>query len=292
MRLGIDLGGMSAKLGIVKDGIILAKEAVPTRPDSHYEAILSDMLTAARHLIEKYPVTSVGIGSPGLIDTASGKVLFSNNIRWSDRPLRDDLSQALSLPVAIINDAKAAALGEAVYGAGKGVRRMAMLTLGTGVGGAFVQNGKVSAGDLHTDAADILGHLTLYPNGKPCSCGKRGCLEAYCSASAMNEKAKALLGDGNTAKELFSAARAGNPAAEETILQFAKDFATGLVTLANILRPEVFVIGGGMAKDADLFLPYVNETLKNEVFGWDHAPVKAVMATLGNDAGIIGASLL
>ena len=94
------------------------------------------------------------------------------------------------------------------------------------------------------------------------------------------------------AKELFSAARAGNPAAEETIFQFAKDFATGLVTLANVLRPEVFVIGGGMAKDADLFLPYVNETLKNEVFGWDHAPVKAVMATLGNDAGIIGASLL
>ena len=292
MRLGIDLGGMSAKLGVVENGKILATATVATRADSDYEKILCDLVVTAQGLMKAYPITAVGIGSPGLIDTKKGTVCYSNNIRWSDKPLRDDLSERLSLPVAIANDAKVAALGEAVFGAGKGFSRVAMLTLGTGVGGAFVKDGKLDAGSLHDDASGIFGHLTLYPRGKDCNCGKKGCLEVYCSASAMNEKARKLLGEGNTAKELFKAAREGNTEALAIVSAFGEDFSHGLSSLGNILRPEVFVIGGGMSKDADLFLPAVNEVLKKEIFGWDYAPVVAVKATLGNEAGIIGAALL
>ena len=292
MRLGIDLGGMSAKLGIVENGVIIKRTTVPTRRDSDYEKILADLIDAATDLIGDLPIEGIGIGSPGLINTKSGTVHYSNNIRWSDKPLRDDLAMALKLPVSIVNDAKAAALGEAVFGAGKNFSRVAMLTLGTGVGGAFVKDGKLESSSLHDDASGIFGHLTLYPDGKPCNCGKNGCLEVYCSATAMNEKAVSILGENNTAKELFSAAREGDPDAKREIDTFAHDFAIGLSSLGNVLRPEIFVIGGGMSKDADLFLPYVNEVLKREVYGWDYAPVTAVQAILGNDAGIIGAAVL
>lgn len=291
MRLGIDLGGMSAKLGIVENGALLETAVVATRADSDYEAIVADIVKAAKNLIKDRPIEAIGIGSPGLIDTKAGKVCYSNNIRWSDKPLRDDLEKALGYPVTIRNDAKTAALGEAVYGAGKGYSRVCMLTLGTGVGGAFVKDGRLDEATLHDDASGILGHLTLFPNGKACTCGRRGCLEAYCSASAMNEKAKALLGESATAKELFAAARSNHPEASAIISEFSFHFATGLASLGNILRPEIFIIGGGMAKDADLFLPFVNEVLRNEVFGWQYAPVVAVKATLGNDAGIIGATV-
>ena len=277
MRLGIDLGGMSAKLGIVENGVIIKRSTVPTRRDSDYEKILADLIDAAKELIGDLPIEGIGIGSPGLINTKSGTVNYSNNIRWSDKPLRDDLAMAL---------------GEAVFGAGKNFSRVAMLTLGTGVGGAFVKDGKLESSSLHDDASGIFGHLTLYPDGKPCNCGKNGCLEVYCSATAMNKKAISILGEGSTAKELFSAAREGDPDAKHAIDTFAHDFAIGLSSLGNILRPEIFVIGGGMSKDADHFLPYVNEVLKREVYGWDYAPVTAVQAILGNDAGIIGAAVL
>lgn len=292
MRLGIDLGGTSAKLGIVENGKVLAFSTVATRPDSDYEGIVRALVDEASRLTECYSVEKAGIGSPGLIDSKSGKVCFSNNIRWSDASLRDDLSRRLGLPVSIANDAKCAALGEALCGAGKGLRRVAMLTLGTGVGGALVVDGKLESGSIYDDASGIFGHMTLFPDGLPCNCGRKGCLECYCSASAIAARGQAVFGGAVSAKEVFDRARTEEPAARAIVSEFSRDLATALVSLANILRPECFVIGGGLAASADLFLPYINEMLQKEVFGGRYAPVAAVKAELSNMAGLIGATLL
>lgn len=290
--LGIDLGGMSAKIGIVEDGVILDTVAVPTRADSDYEGIVSDLTAAAKKLAAGHSVRKVGIGSPGLIDSVTGKVCYSNNIRWSDAPLREDISRALGLPAMIANDAKCAALGEALYGAGKGCSRVAMLTLGTGVGGGFVLDGRLDSGSEYADSSGAYGHMTLYPGGEPCNCGRRGCLEVYCSATALARRAAAVLGSGATAKDLFETARAGNAGAAEIVRRFAADLGTALVSLANILRPERFVIGGGVSASADLFLPAVNDMLRKEVYGSSRASVEACAAKLGNAAGMIGAASL
>lgn len=187
--LGIDLGGTSAKLGVVEDGIILASASVVTRADSDYEGIVRDLTETAKKLVAGHRIRKIGIGSPGLVDSVTGKVCFSNNIRWSDAPLRDDIGRNLGVPALIANDAKCAALGEALYGVGKGCKRVAMLTLGTGVGGCFVVDGRLESGSVHADAAGIFGHMTLHPDGRPCNCGRKGCLEAYCSATAIAKRA-------------------------------------------------------------------------------------------------------
>ncbi len=291
IALGIDLGGTSAKIGLVEDGNIVESVQVPTRADSDYEGIVTDLTEAAKKLALHRKVQKVGIGSLGIIDTKTGVVCFSNNIRWSDAPLRDDISKSLGLPAEIANDAKCAALGEAVYGAGKGVDRVAMLTLGTGVGGGLVKNGKLERGSIYEDASGIFGHMTLVPNGRPCTCGRKGCFEAYCSATAVSEKAQQVLGI-SSAKEVFERAKKKEVKAVWLVENFASYLASAVVGLANILRPQRIVIGGGMSASAKLFLPQVQDAVKREVYGSEYAPVNVVVAKLGNKAGIIGASLL
>lgn len=289
--LGIDLGGTSAKMGVVEDGVILATVSVPTRQDSDYKGIVHDLTQAAKELLKEHRVRKVGIGSPGLIDSVTGKVCYSNNIRWSDAPLRDDIGRELGLPALIANDAKCAALGEALYGAGKGHRRVAMLTIGTGVGGGFVCDGRLENGSLYADAAGIFGHMTLYPEGRPCNCGRKGCLEAYCSATAIAARGREMFGEGVTAKDVFDLAGSGDLKAKNIVNEFAHDLGTALVSLANILRPECFVIGGGVSASSDMFLPTIGRMLENEVYG-NSAPVRVYAAKLGNAAGVIGAASL
>lgn len=291
IALGIDLGGTTAKLGVVEDGLIVESLQVPTRTDSNYEGIVHDLTEAAKKLLVRNKAEKVGIGSPGFINTETGVVCFSNNIRWSDAPLRDDISKALNLPAEIANDAKCAALGEAVYGAGKGYSRVAMLTLGTGVGGGFVKDGKLERGSVYEDASGTFGHMTLVPNGRPCTCGRKGCLEAYCSATALAERAQTVLGT-SVVKEVFDRAKKKDVKAMWLVENFTSYLAAAVVGLANILRPQRIVIGGGMSASAELFLPHVQETVRKEVFGAEYAPVEVVAAKLGNKAGIIGASLL
>lgn len=291
IALGIDLGGTSAKIGVVKDGNIIESVQVPTRPDSDYQGIVEDLTDAAKKLLIYHKAQKAGIGSPGIINTKTGVVCFSNNIRWNDAPLRDDIENALGLPAEIANDAKCAALGEAVYGAGKGFSRVAMLTLGTGVGGGFVVNGKLEKGSMYEDASSTFGHMTLVPNGRPCTCGRKGCLEAYCSATAVSQRAQQVLGI-SSVKEVFERAKNKETKAVWLVENFASYLAAAAVSLANILRPQRIVIGGGMSASAKMFLPQVQEALKREVYGSEYAPVKVVAAKLGNKAGIIGASLL
>ena len=290
--LGIDLGGTSVKLGIVQDGAVISSASVPTRKNSDYEGIVGDIVAAAKKLCDGHEIEKAGIGSPGLINSSSGKVCYSNNIRWSDYPLRDDISKALGVPAVIANDAKCAALGEAVVGAGKSYSRVAMLTLGTGVGGGFAVNGKIESGNIHADASGIFGHMTLVPGGRECNCGRKGCLESYCSATAVSERAQSVFGRQITAKEVFRLALERNRVAKKIVDDFAGYLAVAIVNLANILRPECFVIGGGMAASAEMFLPIVRKKTERELYGEKYAPVKIVSAQLGNAAGIVGATLL
>lgn len=288
--LGIDLGGTSVKMGITDNGKVLARAEFDTRRE--YKHALADLAENAEKLIKKHGADKMGIGSPGLVNSVAGVVCESNNFGWANKPLLGDLQTMLRLCGRIANDAKCAALGEALYGAGRGYDRVAMLTLGTGVGGGFVSGGKIETGDIFADASGIFGHIVIESGGRMCNCGNIGCLEAYCSATALGKRALSVFGGGANAKTLFDAARQGDACARHLVDEFNERLGSGALSIVNILRPQILVLGGGMAGASDLILPKLNEILASRVYGFAYAPVIAAAAVLGGDAGIIGAAAL
>ena len=289
--LAFDMGGTRIKYGLVKDGKAVWSDVCETHVEEGYEAVVARMAALAAPLLRQETVRAVGVASPGLIETERGTVCCSNNFGWDGRPLARDLGAKLSRPVRVANDAQCAALGEARYGAGRGCSRVAMLTLGTGVGGGFVCNGRGEV-DRYGSMAYIFGHTVIDRGGRPCSCGRRGCLEAYASATAVARQGSQALGRAQSAKEVFEAARAGNRAARAVVDDFLEALTQGTINIANTLRPQKIVIGGGMAASADMILPAVNAGLEKEVYGYTFAPVRAVRAQLGDLAGIVGAATL
>lgn len=290
-KIGIDIGGMSAKFGLVKEGRVLEERIVETGAGISYEQFLDAASACIKALREKQEAAAVGVSSCGLIDSGQGKIVYSNNIGWEDRPIAADLRERTALPVRIANDAKCAALAEAVYGAGRAYRRVCMITLGTGVGGGFVCDRRLPDG-LYGDADSILGHITVERAGRPCTCGRRGCLEAYASATAVMGAYREKTGSACTAKEIFARAETGEAAALEVLSEFRYYLGEGLTSLVNVLRPEVVVIGGGLAASSALFIKEAEETVNRYAFGGKRLPVKVVSAELGNRAGIVGAALL
>ncbi|NLK17533.1 MAG: ROK family protein [Clostridiales bacterium] len=286
--IGIDLGGKSIKAGIVEGGKVLEKVSRKTNIEGGYLAILKDIIALCRELLkEAGDAGFVGIGSPGII--ANGKVDYSYNICWSGVPLEEDLKNVLSRDVKLANDAVCAALAEFYYGAGKDFTSMAILTLGTGVGGAYVDEEQVKKA-LSANITYLFGHITVVSGGLPCTCDRHGCLEAYASASAVEKRAAAELGKELSAKEVFELARENDEAALRIVNDFNRILGDGIVSICNVLRPEAVVIGGGLSASGDLILPYINEKLAKEVYGFSLKPVIALPARLGNDAGIIGAA--
>lgn len=290
-RIGIDIGGMSAKFGLVNKDQVLVEKVVETGAGVSYEGFLSAAADVVAAFCENREVEAVGISSCGLVDSAQGKIVYSNNIGWEDKPIAADLAGRTALPVKVANDAKCAALAEAVYGAGRGFRRVCMITLGTGVGGGFVCDRRLSDG-LYGDADGIMGHITVERAGRPCSCGRRGCLEAYASATAVMGMYRERTGEDITAKEVFTRAGKGENPAREVLSEFRYYLAEGLTSLVNVLRPEVVVIGGGLAASHSLFIKEVEEWVNRYAFGGARLPVKVVLAELGNRAGMVGAALL
>jgi glucokinase len=284
--IGVDLGGKSIKCGIVDEGKVLNKKSIRTNVEGGYTAILKDIVNLCRELSED-GVTFVGVGSPGII--VNGKVDCSYNISWSDAPLKEDLERALKKEVEIANDAVCAAVAEYHYGAGKGFGSMAMITLGTGVGGTFIANTGTNKG-MAGNLSYLFGHITVVSDGLPCTCGRKGGLEAYASASAVEKRAEAEYGKNLSAQEVFELARQKDERAVKIIKDFNMYLGDGLVSICNMIRPEIIVIGGGLSGSADLILPKINEKLSEEVYGFHLMPVKASAAQLGNDAGIIGAA--
>lgn len=288
--LGIDLGGTQSKFGVVEQGVVVDTFVCDTPLAAGYEAVLESLAAGARVLLRRGgKIERVGLTSPGLVE--GGVVRYSNNFGWHERPLQADLQAALGLPVRMANDAQCATLGEALCGAGRGFSRVAMLTIGTGVGGGFVRDGQVETTGYGA-FAHIFGHTLAEHAGRPCNCGRRGCLECYASATAIAAAGRQALAPDATAQAVFEAARGGNTAAAALVAEMTAYLAEGAIDIANVLRPQVIVIGGGVSASCDLLLPAINAALRENVYGYAYAPVQAVCAQLGNRAGLVGAACL
>lgn len=308
----IDLGGTGIKIGITDTQCrILAQTSVPTNAKRPYEEIIADMGHAAAALLEQngYEIKDclgAGVGSPGTVDSKNGIVLYSNNIRWDHVPLAQELKKYLPVPVYVNNDANCAALGETVNGAARGCKNAIFLTLGTGVGGGVIIGGEVFEGG-HPGGAE-LGHIKIASHGRKCTCGRTDCLEAYVSATALTGDAKemakqhkesmlyALCGQNPeqmNAKIPFDAAKADDPWGVSLIEDYIRYLADGITDLANIFRPDIIVLGGGVCAQGEYLTAPLNRYLCENCFGASVSYVpKVVTAKNGNDAGTIGAASL
>lgn len=306
---GIDLGGTFIKCGIVNSrGELIVKDKITTRGERHYSEIARDMTDLVFSLAKKanVKIEAIGIGSPGTVDSANGIIVYSNNIAWKNVPLGDTVKELSGLPVFITNDANAAALGEGFVGAGRGCKNVVLVTLGTGVGGGILIDGKLYEGG-HSAGAE-LGHTVIRMNGKKCTCGRRGCLEAYASASALIEQAKAAMtkhsesamwklcgGDLNNVngKTVFDGIKEKDKTAKRVFEKYISYLSEGVADICNIFRPDVVLLGGGICAQGETLLKPLRKRVDKMLFGGsENAPVKIATATLGNDAGVIGAARL
>ncbi len=304
---GIDLGGTFVKCGIVdNNGRLLRKGKVKT--EGSYENVATTMAEIALRLAkdEGVQLSGIGVGCPGTIDGKKGVVLYSNNLGWKNVPLAKDISKITGVPVAITNDANAAALGESAFGAGKNYKDMILITLGTGVGSGIVIEDQLFEGNKGAGAE--LGHTVIKMNGERCTCGRKGCLEAYASASALVRQAQAYMenhkdsllwdfcgGDISrvNGEVIFAAIKENDATAKKVFKKYISYLACGLTSIANAFRPEVIILGGGISAVGKVLTEPLQRRLSREVYGGQkNAPVKILTAILENDAGILGAAKL
>lgn len=301
--LGIDVGGTFIKGMVLKDKVSVYECQIPTEIGGK----LADCIqTLVNNLIsgsgaDKSQIAGVGVCCPGVIDE-DGAVVRADNLNLTNYPLKALLEEKLSLPVKVCNDANAAALGEAVFGAGKGYSDSVLITLGTGVGGGIVIGGNLFEGNKKAGAE--IGHMVIEHGGKRCSCGRSGCFEAYCSARALTEMTKEMMqsdpsskmwgkytcdtADGRTAFEFMDC----DASAKKVVDEYLNYLACGIANLANIFRPQAILIGGGVAAQGTRLTQPLQTLVNSEIFAADYAPVEIRCATLGNRAGSFGAAAL
>jgi glucokinase len=307
--IGVDIGGMSIK-GIIIDGSgnELAQDRIATGCEDggsamckNIIALIDKMMAAAA--VEKSTVVGVGIGCPGLIDSKNGIVVFAGNLGLENFPLAKAVKDKIKLPVKLTNDANAAALGEAKFGAGQKYSDSIMVTLGTGVGGGIVIDGKLFEGG--SSAGTEIGHMVIETGGYPCTCGRKGCFECYASATALMRKTKEAM-EADTSSEMWKTytpqtVTGRTPflyaetdiTARQVVDWYVKHLACGVANLANIFRPQVIMLGGGVSEQGDKLTIPVQKQLDKELFaGTEYAPVKVVKASLGSKAGAFGAAAL
>ena len=308
MYIGVDLGGTNIKAALINgDGKIIMEQSTPTGLPRPAESVCDDIADLCSDMIagSDVPVLGVGIGCPGTID--GSYVLYSNNLDWHDFDMGSYLTQKIHLPVFIANDANVAAFGEAQVGCAKGSDSAVIITLGTGVGGGVVINGRLIVG--YTGAASEPGHMVINDSDDAplCTCGRRGCLEAYASATALIRMTKetaskhpssALATFVNaqekvTGKTAFDVAEIGDPFAVEIVQTYIHSLAVGIANLINIFFPEVIGLSGGVANQGEKILVPLREEVYKMVFGYSYAKkqTKITMCRLGYKAGIIGAAL-
>ncbi len=304
---GIDLGGTFIKCGIVSEsGVIVKSGKIATT--GAYEEVVKSMSELALSLAQEVGVSlaGIGVGCPGTIDGKTGIVSYSNNLGWEQAPLGIDLQSMTGIPVAITNDANAAALGEAAFGAGKNYKDTVLITLGTGVGSGIVIDGKLFEGKKGAGAE--LGHTVIKMNGEPCTCGRKGCLEAYASARALVNQAKASMrknkdtllwelceGDIEkmNGKLFFEGLKSKDKVAKRVYRRYLDYLACGLTNIANAFRPSAILLGGGISAVGETLTMPLQRRMAKQIFGGQrYAPVRIVKATLENDAGILGAAKL
>lgn len=301
--IGVDIGGTNLKAGVVDEqGQIISDASVPTGADRPQDVVLSDILGAVMKSIagagiSVKDVSAVGMGSPGMIDTENGVVIYNNNLGWKDFHIADKMSAVLGVPARLENDADAAALGEVIAGSAKGAKSAMVITLGTGVGSGYVIGEKIFRGCE-------FGHMVIAYGGRKCTCGRHGCFEAYCSATGLINMTKEAIAENpmSTLAEIakaegvvsghtvFAAAEKGDSVAEHIIDEYIGYLACGLGNLANGLQPEVISIGGGIGKQGERLLVPLREKMKCEIYTGLPMP-KIVSCTLGYKAGLIGAAM-
>ena len=307
--VGIDLGGTNIATAVVDDkGNIYGRSKRKTLSPRPYNEIFDDMIKCARDCVEESKldfsqIESVGVGVPGNIDKEKGLIEFSNNLRFRNAPIVDYLETRLGKKVYIENDANAAAWGEYIAGAGKGVKNLVMITLGTGVGGGIIENGRLVTGAWGRGAE--LGHMVIVTGGEPCNCGRRGCLETYTSATALIRQTKKAMEE-NPDSELWKVVGgdinavngktvflANDEVAKKVIATYLNYLAEGVVDIINLLQPEVIAIGGGISHEGEKILEPLIAKAKAEAYSrYSVNQTKITLASLKNDAGIIGAGLL
>ena len=317
VRLGVDLGGTNIAVGIVDENYNLVhKDSVPTEAQRAPEAIVDDIAMLCRRVLADKNISldevgGIGIAAPGTINSRDGYVEYANNLPFHHFPIVALLKERIGndIPVFVENDANAAAWGEAIAGAAKGTSNSVMITLGTGVGGGIVIDNKVYSG--FNGAGGELGHIVIVKDGAQCSCGRRGCWEAYSSATALirmtQEKLDECQATGRktvmtdlvakkgrvNGRTAFDGMRAGDEAAREVVDCYISHLACGLTNMINIFQPEILSIGGGISGEGQSLIDALLPIVEKERYGGN--TVKATelrIAKLGNDAGIIGAAVL
>lgn len=295
VRIGIDIGGTDTKIGLVDvHNKLLDSVCIPTKAERPADEVIRTVAETALSILDKNGIAmeqcvGVGIGVPGTVDRKKGIVRYSNNIRWEDVPLVKEMSTYLPIPVEIANDADCAALGETIAGAGKECSDVVMITLGTGVGGGVVLDGEIYEG--RGIGGSELGHMVIVENGEPCTCGRRGCLEAYASATALKREAKRASKKELIPSEIFALAKQGDPAMKEVVETYIRRLGLGIVNIVNIFRPQLVLLGGGISGQGESLLVPLRRILREECFGGERGDVPEIEeAVLGNNAGIIGAA--
>ena len=313
--IGVDLGGTNIAVGIVDKSMnIIHKGSTPTMANRDGELIVKDMAALCEKLLKEKniplsEVASVGIASPGTANRSTGIIEYANNLPFRNFPIAKFFKKYLDVKEVLVeNDANAAALGEALAGVAKGTKNSVMITLGTGVGGGIIIDGKVYSG--FNFAGGELGHIVIQHRGRPCSCGRRGCWEAYSSATALTLMTKEAIAecrakripslmvtdcDENngkvSARTAFAAMKKGDAPAQAVVDEYISYLACGISNIINIFQPEVLSIGGGICNEKDYLLHPLMEIIDHEQYTRAN-PLKTrvLIAELGNDAGIIGAA--
>ena len=310
--IGIDIGGTGIKAGVVKEnGEIIYKDSIPTQATADYKDLVKSMVELVNKVVADAGVSmddihSIGMGCPGSVDDKRGVVTYANNINLKNAPLCDEFKKYIDKPTYINNDANCAALGEFFALEDDSVSDFVAITLGTGVGGGIVINKKLYTGFNGT--AGELGHIVIDIDGESCSCGRKGCWEAYSSATAIirdTERAAkanpdsivaklvAENGGKGSGKTAFVAMREGDAVGKAIVDNYIKHLAEGIANIVNIFRPAVIAIGGGVSKEGDNLLIPLKEEYVKLCYGYGIVePTELVVAKLGNDAGIVGAAFL
>ncbi len=310
--IGIDLGGTNIAVGVVDENYnIVGRAKRKTVVTDNPIRIIDDMAETAKEAVANSglklsDIKGCGVGAPGSVDCVNGILYAAHNIRINDLNIKKLMEERLNVPTLVANDANAAALGEMLAGAGKGADNFVIITLGTGVGGGVIMNGKMLVG--HNFAGGELGHIMLIYNGEPCTCGRKGCWETYASATALIRQTKRKMEetpdsvmwsladnnldnvDGRTA---FDAMRKGDKAGKEVVEQYVEYVAAGATDIVNIFQPEILTIGGGISKEEEALVKPITEYVNSHIYSSGTGKLTKInVAQLGNDAGIIGAAFL
>ncbi len=304
--IGIDLGGTNIAVGLVDENYkIVARDSVPTQIGRDYDEIVKDMGEVSNKLLKDNNISLdeikyVGIGAPGVLDNEKGIATDNSNFHWENYPIREKLQKYIDKPVYLGNDANVAAWAEYIGGCGKGAKNFLMLTLGTGVGGGIILNGKLHSGS-HNIGAEI-GHTTFKAGGNPCGCGNKGCVEAYCSATALIKMAEKDVdkypesviakAEKINARVVVDAAREGDEYGVKLFNEYTSNLAQVLASMVNFLDPDIIALGGGVANAGEFLLEPVRKEMVKYITFASMMDTKVLKAEMGNDAGIIGAALL